>query len=358
MTGPKNIAIFVPNWLGDLVMATPTLRAIREHFPRPCRLIGIMRPNLSEVLAGTDWLDESWHLDPRSKDPAARRWSLVKRMRRESFDMAVLLTNSLSTAALAWAGNAKQRVGYVGYVRHGRGPWLTKTLMPKMEFGRVAATPVVDAYLALARAIGCAAESRQLELAVTEPEQRRAETVWRNLGLRTDGRVIALNSSGAYGAAKLWPSEHFGDLARHVAERLDHDVLVICGPSEREIARDIVDRARHPRVFSLAEQSLSIGLSKACLAKTRLIVSTDSGPRHLAAALGKPVVTILGPTSRAWIDNPTVRGAFVSHAIDCLGCARRVCPQGHHECMRDLSSEVVYWEVAKLLEQRQVTRAA
>jgi len=358
MSQPKTIAIFVPNWLGDLVMATPTLRALRHHFPKPCRLIGIMRPNLAEVLAGTEWLDTQWYFNPRSKNPDERRWALVRRMRRESLDMAILMTNSLHTAALAWAGGARQRIGYVGYVRCGRGPLLTTKLVPQIQSGRIVAAPVVDTYLALAEAAGCEAISRELSLAVSPSEQSLAADAWEKLGLRTDGRVVGLNCSGAYGAAKLWPWEHFGDLARRVAEQLDHDVLVICGPAEQETARNIVKKAAHGRVFSLAEQPPSIGLSKACLARTQLVVSTDSGPRHVAAALGKPVITLLGPTAQVWIDNPTVHGSFVSAEVDCLACAKRVCPRGHHRCMRELSPKRVFEEVAHLLEEQKTARAA
>ena len=109
------LAIFLPNWLGDLVMATPALRAMRRHFGPHAQIVGILRPNLAGLLAGTNWLDEQWLFDPHGQDRRWRRWALVRRMRRERFDMALLLTNSLHTALLAWLGGARQRVGYVRY---------------------------------------------------------------------------------------------------------------------------------------------------------------------------------------------------------------------------------------------------
>jgi heptosyltransferase-2 len=349
------IGIFLPNWLGDLVMATPTLRAVRRHFGRESRVVGIVRPNLTELLAGTDWLDEQWAFDPRAKEPAVRRWALVERMRHERFDLVMLLTNSFDTALLTWLGGARRRVGYV---RYGRGLLLTGRLYPQRSRGRVIPAPVVETYLRLAEAVGCPPEPPRLELATTEPEQQLAEEIWRRLGLRTDGRVIALNSSGAYGAAKLWPAEHFAELARRVADELDHDVLVVCGPNERQTAREIVRRADRRRVFSLADQRLGLGTSKACIRRSRLMVSTDSGPRHIAAAFGRPVITLLGPTLRTWIENPTVREVFVSVELDCLGCGKRVCPLGHHRCMRKLMPDRVYAEVVRLLEAEQQVQAA
>ncbi len=197
---------------------------------------------------------------------------------------------------------------------------------------------------------------------VTAAEAAQAARVWRDLGLRSDGRVVALNSGGAFGTAKLWPAEHCAVLARQIVEQLDHDVLVLCGPGERDAARQIAARAGGPpacgsRVYSLAAQAVSLGLTKGCLARCRLMVSTDSGPRHIAAALGKPVITLMGPTLPAWIENPSVRGPILRAALDCLGCSKRTCPLGHHRCMRDLTPDVVLKEAAALLHPTTIKAA-
>ena len=87
------------------------------------------------------------------------------------------------------------------------------------------------------------------------------------------------------------------------------------------------------------------------------MVSTDSGPRHIAAALGKPVVTLLGPTLPAWIENPSVRGPMLRTDLDCLGCGERTCPLGHHRCMEDLTPERVLREVAALVHSTTIQAA-
>jgi heptosyltransferase-2 len=330
-------------------MATPTLRALRGHFGRRARLVGIVRPHLAELLDGGDWLDEQWHFDPRAKKPELRRLALVRRMRQERFDKVLLLTNSLHTAVLAWLGGAKERIGYV---RHGRGPLLTNKVFPRCEGGRILPMPMVDSYLALAAAVGCAAQSPRLELPLSKAQRRVGEQIWRNLGLRRDGRVIAINSTGAYGSAKHWPVEHCAALARHIAGQLDHDVLVLCGPQECHLAREIVRRAECPRVFSLASQQVGLAATKSCLERCRLLVSTDSGPRHVAAALGTPVVTLLGPTLPVWIENPTVAGSMLRLDLECCGCGKRKCPLKHHRCMRDLTPERVVAEVVAMLEKQ------
>ena len=343
------IAIFLPNWLGDLVMATPALRALRRQFAPPHRLVGILRPNLAELLTGVDWLDEQWYFDPGGKRPDHRRFALVRRMREERFDIAMLFTNSFHTAMLAWLGGAKERVGYA---RNGRGLLLTSRVPTPRDNKGILPRPMVQSYLDLAAAVGCEPESPRLELAVTPPERRLGESIWRRLGLRRDGRVVAIYSGGAYGAAKQWPVEHAAALARLIVRKLDHDALVICGPQELQTARDIVRLAECPRVFSLASQPVGLPATKACLQRCRLLVSTDSGPRHVAAALGTQVMTLMGPTLPVWIENPTVRDVPVRMEMDCIGCGKRICPLGHRRCMRDLSPERVLGEVARLVERK------
>ena len=108
----------------------------------------------------------------------------------------------------------------------------------------------------------------------------------------------------------------------------------------------------------MADQPLGLATSKACIQRSRLTVSTDSGPRHVAAAFDKPVVTLFGPTLPVWVANPTVRGVDLQLDLDCIGCAQRTCPQRHHRCMQELSVESVHAEVVKLLALEGSTRAA
>ena len=241
-------------------------------------------------------------------------------------------------------GGAKQRVGFV---RYGRGPLLTGRLYLRREGGRIVPAPMVETYLELARAVGCDEESPRLELATVASDERSADAVFARLDLRGDGRVVAINSSGAYGGSKLWPVEYFAELARRIVVELGDDVLVICGPKEREIARRIVELSGQSRVFSMAEQPMDLGTSKACIRRCRLMVSTDSGPRHIAAAFGLPVVTLFGPMLPVWSENPTQKAVNLVLDLDCIGCHKRVCPLGHHRCMRDMTVEQVFTAIPR-----------
>jgi heptosyltransferase-2 len=211
--------------------------------------------------------------------------------------------------------------------------------------------PPVDSYLRLAASIGCAGQSRRMELGTTLDDELAANEVWKQLGLPPGERVIMLNSGGAFGAAKHWPAEHFAELARRIVGAGRHWVLVNCGPAEREIAMEIVARADHRRVVGLGEVTcLPLGLTKACIRRVRMLVTTDSGPRFFGIAFNKPVVALFGPTSSAATTTYYEQETCLTLSLDCQPCMKPVCPLGHHRCLRDLSVDRVHAAVIRSLD--------
>jgi heptosyltransferase-2 len=136
-----------------------------------------------------------------------------------------------------------------------------------------------------------------------------------------------------------------------MASKLQRIVLILCGPSERDDAKWIVNQAGHPAVISLASIQPSLGLTKAAIRSADLLVTTDSGPRHFAAAFGTPVVTLFGPTHIAWSETNYDRAEHLQLKLDCGPCQQRECPLKHHRCMRELTVDAVYAAV-----QRQIIR--
>ena len=129
-------------------------------------------------------------------------------------------------------------------------------------------------------------------------------------------------------------------------------MLVLCGPAERETARKIVAAAGRPGVASLADFPLSLGLSKACVRRLDLLVTTDSGPRHFAAAFGRPVVTLFGPTHVDWTETYDPRAVHLQKQVPCGPCQLRVCPTDHR-CMKDLTVAQVLGAATELLRRCQ-----
>jgi heptosyltransferase II len=336
-----NLAVFLPNWVGDAVMATPALRALRRHFAG-ARIVGVCKPYVAGVLEGGDLIDESLFID-RSW------WHSVLELRRHQIDLAVLFPNSFRSALIAWLGGCKCRIGYA---RHGRSLLLSDALVPVHdERGRLTPSPIIDAYNLLAERAGCPAPGHVMELWTTAADEAAADEVWRSQGLTHFREVIALNPGAAFGSAKHWPVEYFAQLAGDLARQRGCGVLVLCGPAERVQCRAIVAAARHPHVRGLADSPLSLGLTKACIRRTDLLVTTDSGPRHFAAAFGRPVVSVFGPTHIAWTETYFSRAIHLQKKLDCGPCQQRVCPLKHHRCMTELLPEEVLAAVQRLLAE-------
>jgi heptosyltransferase II len=342
------LGIFLPNWVGDVVMATPALRALRKHFGPAAHLMGIVRPYVAPVLDGNPWLDE---LVPYEKSYGFSNqglWRVTDRLRRAKLDQVVLFTNSTRTALMARLSGARERVG-LG--REGRGWLLTRSIRQPINPRTGLPIAAIDAYLYLATALGCPSESPRLELSTTPADEQAAAAIWERLGLPKGDRVVVLNSGGAFGDAKSWPAEHYAELARRIVTDCGLTVLVNCGPKERMIAKSIVDCAQHDQVYSLADEpALPIGLTKACIRRSRLLVTTDSGPRFFGIAFEKPVVTLFGPTDPRMTEPHYARETPLALSLDCQPCMERTCPLGHHRCMRDLSVDMVYRAVERQLE--------
>jgi heptosyltransferase-2 len=339
------IAVFLPNWIGDAVMATPALRALREQFAG-ARLIGVMKPYVAGVLDGSPWLDAAVAVRGQGLSAA---WQL----RRERPKLAVLFPNSFRSALLAWLGGCRERIGYV---RYGRGPLLTQGLEPvRDKAGRLKPSPVIDAYNRLAEAAGCPRPSHRMELFTTGRDEAAADRAW-GLLPPGDGEVVCLNPGAAFGSAKYWPAEHFAVLARELADRRGARVLVVCGPAERKLARQIATLAGRPGVVALSDMPLSLGLTKACIRRCDLLVTTDSGPRHFGVAFDRPTLTLFGPTHIAWTETYHARSVHLQQKVECGPCQRRTCPLDHR-CMTGLSPSRVLTVATELLERFPSTAA-
>jgi heptosyltransferase-2 len=225
---------------------------------------------------------------------------------------------------------------------------LTDRLQPLRDSrGRLQPSPILDAYNLLAERVG-AQPTRRMELFTTPRDEAAANAVWRQFGLSAFPRVVCLNPGAAFGAAKHWPADYFGTLARDLANRESCAVLVLCGPAERELAKQITALARHPAVHSLADNPLSLGLTKECVRRADLLVTTDSGPRHFAAAFNRPVITLFGPTHIAWTETYHPLAVHLQKKVECGPCQLRVCPLDHR-CMKLLAPPEVYQTAASFL---------
>ena len=341
------VGIVLPNWIGDVVMSTPTLRAIRERLGPDGKMVGVMRPYVADVLAGTSWLDESLFYEKKSKKPEQSFAAVSSQLRDRQLDAMILLTNSLRSAWLAYRSSARRRIGYA---RNGRSLLLTDRLKAPRRDGRWEPISAVDFYLETAYRFGCPTQSKKLELGTLKNDEAGADQVWSNLDLGEE--VVAFNTGGAKGGAKHWPQENYVALARKiVAERPQSQVLILCGPAEQDVARFIEAQVGHPRVRSMADQDLSLGVSKACIKRCQAMVSTDSGPRHIAHAFDVPIVSLFGPIDPRWSETYHDKAITLFHKVPCGPCGKSECPVAGHPCMTGITVERVHHAVQQQLER-------
>ncbi|MFN7814431.1 MAG: glycosyltransferase family 9 protein [Planctomycetia bacterium] len=348
MESPRRIAVILPRWVGDVCMATPLLRGLRAHFGAGTRITGVMRPLFADLLAGTPWLDDAILYDRHKRDPAVGFRAAAAALRRLRADVAVVLPGSLSAAALAWAGGARRRVGFGGNWRR---PLLTDVV--RGPAGAMLAPP--EAFALIGRAIGLADGPLDLELATTPADEERADAVLAGLfpGFvpGASGPLVVLNDNSSNGSARAWGGANHAALARWLTGRLPGSrVLVHCGPGDRPQAREVVALADNAAVRGLGDvDDLPLGLSKAIYRRAALAITSDSGPRHIAAAFGVPTVALIGPTDP--LSGRSAPGTCREIRLDlpCAPCAQAVCPLGHHDCMRLIAVEQVGAAALELL---------
>jgi heptosyltransferase-2 len=225
--------------------------------------------------------------------PGSRAVRLAALLRAGNFDRIVLLSNGLGAALAAWLAGIPQRIGYD---RRGRGIFLTDVHQPPHEGGRLSPIPAIDNYLALVQAPGAARPA--LLLATSATDEAGASSLLSIFADRPDHPLVILNNNAARSSAKLWPAEAMAELARRIALAFDVNVMILAAPGLDDHARRMTALANHTQVRMGTPAGL--GVVKACIRRATLMVSTDSGPRSIAAAFNIPLVSLFGPTDPRW----------------------------------------------------------
>ena len=290
----ERLAIICPSWVGDAVMATPLLRAVRAALPG-ARIIGAMRGGLDELLAGTPWLDETVVEQTKALLGPLR---IARRLGAHQPQAALVLPNSFRSALIARLSGAARRIGYK---RDGRGVLLTDALAPGR---RTLPVSMVEYFAVLGEfALGLERIDRQMELAVTQAQREAGERL-----LQGVERPFVLINPGANKAKKRWPADRFAAVADALAKSHSLAAAATGSLGDRDVVAATVTAARCT-VHNLVDRGISLGSLKAVIQEASLLITNDTGPRHIAAALGTPVVTLFGPTDWRWtaIDCPHER---------------------------------------------------
>ena len=329
------------NWLGDAVMTTPALAAVREGFP-DARIVLLARPLVAELFRHHPDVDEVMVYErPGRHDGALGRLRLAGELRRRRFDGALLLQNAFDAALIAFLGRIPERAGYPT-----DGRWILLTLPVPLTPG-ILELHEVEYYLCLLDGLGIPRPvPASLKLAVTEEEKEAMATRLASLGIERGAPIVAVNPGATYGSAKRWYPDRFASVADAVSAEWGSSVVVVGSTGEAPLAGEIEAATRRPPI-NLAGKT-TVRELMALLSLSSILVTNDSGPMHIGAALGVPLVAIFGPTDWRRTSPWTSLAKIVRVEIDCSPCKRRVCDRGH-ECMLGVTPDMVIDAARQLL---------
>jgi heptosyltransferase-2 len=329
-TAAERIVVRAPNWIGDVVLSLAAVRDLRANFPGAT----------IEVLARA-WVADLYRAVPEID--AVRIAASVRAdaaALRGAFDIAVILPNSFGSALPSWMAGIRERWGYS---TDGRRPLLTRA--PRVP-AQVRGRSQVYYYRAMLAAAG-------LRVSAGPDVSLRCPPEWSESGDRllaggADGSWVGINSGASYGTAKRWLPERFAAVGDMLA-REGAQVALVGGPAERPVAEAIAAQMAAPARVLCGETTLPemVGV----LSHLRGLVTNDSGPMHVAAALGVPVVAVFGPTD--WRETHPVGDGhrLVREPVHCSPCLLRECPIDHR-CMRRVTVDRVTTEALALLGPR------
>ena len=324
-------------------MATPALRALRDAHPDATIAVE-GRPALEPLLRGLPFFDEFL------PDPLARglRATTVRSsaLRRGRFDLALLLPDSARAALGPFLAGIPRRLGY------SRDP-LRRALVndrvdtPRSADGKRLPISMVERYLRLTRHLGCPDRGEHEELVVDAAEAARVEAELAALGVEAGEPILTVSPGAEFGSSKLWPARSFAAACRELSRRFGIRPVLAPAPNEIDIAASIAALDSSIAIWR-ADASATLGGLKALIARSRLVLTNDTGPRHIAVALAVPAVTVMGPTDPRHTGCNLELQRVLREDVACSPCQKKVCPIDHR-CMTRLAPERVVEAAAELM---------
>lgn len=336
MQAPERVLVRLPNPIGDMVMCTPALRSLRAHWPA-ARIVAAGPGHCVPLLEGLASVDELLPLASRSRQGLGGMRATAAALRERRFDLAILFSNSFSSALIARMAGIPRRAGYVG---GGRSGLLTQRMpaRPEPGFHRLP-EPMPEFYARLLDSLGVPRAGPRTELAVRPEDEARAGQWLARHGIEGGALLYGLHGGASFGPSKLWYPERWAAVADTLHARHGGRTLLFCGPGEEETVRAIAAASQSP-VASAADDPIDLRLLKAMMKRLSLMVCTDAGPRHVAAAFDVPIVALMGPTDPRFSNTNLQHTVVVRTGVECSPCHLKICPIDHR-CMTRISPELV-----------------
>jgi len=338
----KRVVIRVPNWVGDVVHSLPALGVIRAHFA-DAELTAFARGEVGTILRGSAVVDQV--VSYGSKPSLLGIVQAATRLRREAFDLGIVLTNSFEGALLFALAGIRRRVGYATDARR----WLLSD--PVDCTSSTKQVHQADYYLNMLSRIGICAEAMSIKLDLEETERQAARNRLASAGWTSGQRLFAFCPGAGSGEAKRWPLARFVSLAKRMAATLGGKMIFLGSPAERALGRMLDKLGKEGLVNFMGQTSLreAMALVDAC----ELAVSNDSGLLHVADALGVPTVALFGPTNPKRTGPRSSASVVLRRPVECSPCELHECPIDH-QCMDELTVDEVYAALLTFLNERRV----
>jgi len=336
----EKILVWLPSPLGDAVLCTPALRALRELY-RSKHITFLARQTVREILEPCPFNDEWKCITERNP------LSIAAALRGGRFSQAVLFKNSFGSALATFLAGIHNRIGYA---REGRSIFLTGKLYPLRNYNSFRPVPMVDYYLKIAGSLGASGTSKELELSVNEKDIENVRSKLPQLK-DSSGPLVIMVPGSAFGPSKFWLPERFAATADRLYDNFNARVIISVSNNavERQLAEQICSVSRSD-VINLGREVISLGELKALFSMAELVITTDTGPRHIAKAFNDKIVSLFGPNEPAWTDTEYSDEIKIVGQAQCAPCQRPKCRQGEHLCMEAISTAQVYEAARQLLE--------
>lgn len=326
----RKALIVAPSWIGDTVLAQPLL--MRLHEKHPGLVLDAFAPPW--VVPVLERMPQVARAIP---NPFAHgefnlrgRWRAGRELARQGYDAAIVLPNSWKSALLPFFAAIPQRIGFLGEARYG--------LLNRIHRFDPAALPqLAERYAELAQEPG-APPRRPLPEPQLEVRTAAVHATLDELRLDREPAPVVFCPGAEYGPAKRWPTAHFAELARALAQA-GHPVWLVGSAKDAPVGAEIEANAAGACRNLCGRTSLAQAID--LLSCARLVVSNDSGLMHVAAALKRPLVALYGSSSPAYTPPLARRAEIVSLDVECSPCFQRECPLGHFRCMMELKPALV-----------------
>ena len=333
----ENILIRSTNWIGDAIMTTPAVRAVRKNFP-DARISILAKPWVAPVFEDSPHVDETIAYDNSGKLGVMY---MAKRLENRRFDVAILLQNAFEAALVAYLSKIQVRVGYD---RDARRLLLTH---PVPCTRRVRSLHQTHYYNEILRGVGLVPDGPRLELYFSSEDRKAAGEILRRSNISASERIVGINPSATFGPAKQWFPERFAEVSDRLHREFSTRTLIFGGPKDKELGRRVRKTMKSEAVDLSGRTTLKQAI--ALIAKCDLFITNDSGLMHVAAALNTPQIAIFGSTDHVATGPASSRSRIVRSSAPCSPCLRRHCPLGHMDCMRQIRTGKVLRVARRIL---------